>query len=654
MGTFTDPSAVTALAALAAALVAGAATAFVATGAAAVVARRQPARRQGRGDEGHHADHHPGADPHAAFTGFQTVTVKPPSAVRRPAGLRDPLGRQHRVGDHHEHVVHARPLPGEAEVPGRAGHARASSTSRCSCCRSCSRARIPGSGMAAVGPATRRSRPRSLARRRRDAETAPLARRRRRPLELGRPRSQLRPAGGRGRSRPAVRSSDVEVLGLERGPRRSASPPGRPPAGRSRRRAGGDQLGQAEPGRPRLHDAPPRERVDLVARCPSPSTAPSRAEWSGDELVEAGPAADVGQAVEGRDAVGQAGPDLALEEGGALVVRSRSRAGRPAASSRPGSARRPRGGSRRRCVSTIIPWAERSTSCEATTQSWRGTARHGTGTPIRSATSDRPGAGGVDQPLAGDRARAGPSGAAPSSTSAAAPGVARRAPRRRVTRPPSRRTPVTTVRSTNRTPAARARPAVVLAHGVRAHQAVARREGGAREVVDLVDDTASRRASPRPASSSTSRPKPFCIPTWARPPRRTAPDRGATGSRAGEAELLRALGEQVDRRRAQLHVDRLPPGGADAARVELGRRAHAGEVGVDHHHTVVTHVGQVHRDGAPGEPRTDDQRPRGLHRTILPGRGGRGEAGGEGAGSGGDPAPKKREAGRGGEGWKLR
>ena len=130
------------------------------------------------------------------------------------------------------------------------------------------------------------------------------------------------------------------------GPRRTASPPGPPPAGTSRRRPV-DQLGQAQPGRPRLHHPPARERVDLVRVVHALDGAEQR-RVVGRQLVEPGPAADVGQAVERRDAVGQAGPDLALEEGLALVVRSRSRAGRPAASSRPGSARRPRGGSRRR------------------------------------------------------------------------------------------------------------------------------------------------------------------------------------------------------------------------------------------------------------------------------------------------------------------
>ena len=105
-----------------------------------------------------------------------------------------------------------------------------------------------------------------------------------------------------------------------------------------------------------------------------------------------------------------------------------------------------------------------------------------------------------------------------------------------------------------------------------------------------------------------------------------------------QPELLRPLREPVDRRGAQLHVHRLPPRGAHPAGVQLRRRPHAGEVGVDHHDAVVPHVGQVHRDGAPRQPRAHDQRPRDLHRPILPGRGGPGE-GARGAGGRG---PRKR------------
>ena len=78
-----------------------------------------------------------------------------------------------------------------------------------------------------------------------------------------------------------------------------------------------------------------------------------------------------------------------------------------------------------------------------------------------------------------------------------------------------------------------------------------------------------------------------------------------------EAELLAVLGEEVDRRRAQLHVDRA------ATRWRARRRRSAPTTtarrpgrGRPPPRRRAPHLGQVHGHGAPGEPRAHDQRPR--------------------------------------------
>ena len=298
------------------------------------------------------------------------------------------------------------------------------------------------------------------------AHAGPAARAQRGPGRL--PRHERLPGGGRRALSAAqmCRSSGCSAAAAEAVARQGGR------AGEGAEGARGDQLGQAEAGGPGLHDAAPRERVDLE-RVSEPVHGPEQGRVVGRELVEAGPAAGVAQPVEGADAGGQPRPDLALEEGGPLV--GEAVAGRVAGRRVAGqqiSRRRPRRGSSSR-------WCPRSSRRargrprESARLSWRGTARHGTGAPSISATSTAQGPAAFTIRPQATRSR-GPSGAAPSRAAAAAPAsgsdgqLGARHPVA-VALDPDEHAPVDEAHPR----LAGVRP-VVLLHGVRAHQAVAR------------------------------------------------------------------------------------------------------------------------------------------------------------------------------------
>src|SRR5678815_1857382 len=74
-----------------------------------------------------------------------------------------------------------------------------------------------------------------------------------------------------------------------------------------------------------------------------------------------------------------------------------------------------------------------------------------------------------------------------------------------------------------------------------------------------------------------------------------------------EAELLGVFAEEIECRATRVDVDGLPPGGAGAARVELGGRVQAGEVEIDDGHAARAALRERVREARADDPTSDDQ-----------------------------------------------